>query len=56
MTLASATFDRAGRVLDVAEYEFQRLHGMGEALYEALLADVRTATVEVEFTREVEAE
>src|SRR5262245_40717583 len=35
LTVASIIEDAGG----VAGYEFQRLHGMGEALYEALLAD-----------------
>ena len=43
LTVASIIEDAGG----VAGYEFQRLHGMGEALYEALLADAPAALCRV---------
>jgi RHH-type proline utilization regulon transcriptional repressor/proline dehydrogenase/delta 1-pyrroline-5-carboxylate dehydrogenase len=43
LTVASVIEEAGG----VEAYEFQRLHGMGEALYEALLADVPGAACRV---------
>jgi RHH-type proline utilization regulon transcriptional repressor/proline dehydrogenase/delta 1-pyrroline-5-carboxylate dehydrogenase len=40
LTVASIIEDAGGRVED---FEFQRLHGMGEALYESLLSDMPQA-------------
>jgi RHH-type proline utilization regulon transcriptional repressor/proline dehydrogenase/delta 1-pyrroline-5-carboxylate dehydrogenase len=43
LTVATTVEEAGG----VAGYEFQRLHGMGEALYEALLADAPAAACRV---------
>jgi RHH-type proline utilization regulon transcriptional repressor/proline dehydrogenase/delta 1-pyrroline-5-carboxylate dehydrogenase len=44
LTVASIIEDAAGHVED---FEFQRLHGMGEALYESLLAEMPQAACRV---------
>jgi RHH-type proline utilization regulon transcriptional repressor/proline dehydrogenase/delta 1-pyrroline-5-carboxylate dehydrogenase len=43
LTVASVIEDASG----VADYEFQRLHGMGEALYEMLLAELPQAACRI---------
>jgi RHH-type proline utilization regulon transcriptional repressor/proline dehydrogenase/delta 1-pyrroline-5-carboxylate dehydrogenase len=43
LTVASVIEDAGG----VADYEFQRLHGMGEALYEMLLAELPQAACRI---------